>query len=459
MASPKVAIGQRRPEIPISGRVILFKLSTRSLDVLIIVWEQTFNEATMTDFSDIITSHDTYVKNVPHDVFRDLRANQPVAWTTETEGRGFWSLTKYDDILFASRHSEVFSSRMGIRMEDMDAEETEARRTMMEMDSSEHTKLRRIVARPFTPRAVASYEEAVRDLARDVLLSLDGESEFDFVKLIARELPMRMLGRLLGLPDDDLDWLVSRGDALIGNSDPDFTDYVVDQTDTSEYRLLPFRSPVAIELFEYAQIALDQRRLSPTPDVLSALLEPNAEGETLDDLTLKNFFALMVAAGNDTTRYTMAAGARVFAEVPGLFSSLPAMDAPAMKSLVDEVLRWSSTTMHFRRTAVEDIELRGQHIAKGDKVVLWYISGNFDEEHFADPYTFNAQRSPNDHISFGLHSAHLCLGAHLARLELRVMFEEMAKVWSSIELTKEPERFRSNFISGMKTMPVRVTWR
>ena len=413
----------------------------------------------MTSHSRILTSHDTYVTDVPHDVFRELRATNPVAWTEEEDGCGFWSITKYDDILSVSRHTELFSSRFGIRMEDMDAEETEARRTMMEMDSPEHTKLRRIVAKPFAPRAVAQYEEAVRDLAREVILGLNGEREFDFVKLIARELPMRMLGRLLGLPDEDLDWLVSRGDALIGNSDPDFTDYVVDQTDTSEYRLLPFRSPVAIELFEYAQIALDQRKLNPTPDVLTALLEPDSEGATLDDLTLKNFFALMVAAGNDTTRYTMATGARVFAEQPDLFASIPSMDTAAMKSLVDEVLRWSSTTMHFRRTAIEDTELRGQQIKKGDKVVLWYISGNFDEEHFVDPYTFNATRSPNDHLAFGLHSAHLCLGAHLARLELRVMFEEMAKVWSGIELTGTPERFRSNFISGMKKLPMRVTWR
>jgi cytochrome P450 len=270
---------------------------------------------------------------------------------------------------------------------------------------------------------------------------------------------MRMLGRLLGLPDEDLDWLVQRGDALIGNSDPDFTDYVVDQTDTSDYRLLPFRSPVSLELFEYAQAALSERRIAPTHDVLSALLEPNAEGETLDDITLKNFFALMVAAGNDTTRYTMAAGTKVFAEQPTLYSSLKDMDLASMKSLVDEVLRWSSTTMHFRRTATQDTELRGQKIAAGDKVVLWYMSGNFDEEHFVDPYTFNPTRTPNDHLAFGLHSPHLCLGAHLARLELRVMFEEMAAMMSSIELNGTPERFRSNFISGMKTLPVRVTWR
>ena len=413
----------------------------------------------MDNFSTILTSHDSYLEGVPHEVFKDLRAHHPVPWTEEPEGRGFWSVTKYDDVLYVSRHSEIFSSRFGIRMEDMDEEETEARRTLMEMDSPEHTRLRRIVARPFTPRQVADYEDAIRDLAREVLANLGGAREFDFVKVVARELPMKMLGRLLGLPDEDLDWLVSRGDALIGNTDPEFTDYVVDQTDTSAYRLLPFRSPVALELFEYAQAALDARRITPTHDVITALLQPTSDGDTLDDVTLKNFFTLMVAAGNDTTRYTMVAGTQVFIERPELFSQLPHFDETQMKQLVDEVLRWSSTTMHFRRTVVEDTELRGQPLKKGDKVVLWYVSANYDESHFSDPYTFMANRAPNDHTAFGLHSAHLCLGAHLARLELRVMFEEMAKAWSSVELAGESERLRSNFISGTKKLPVRVTWR
>lgn len=407
-----------------------------------------------------ITSHDTYVNGVPHDVFAQMRRENPVAWTEEADGgRGFWSLTKYEDVLYASRHTELFSSRFGIRMEDMDAEETEARRTMMEMDSPEHTRLRRLVSRPFTPRTVAAYEDSVRVLAKEVIANLDGENEFDFVKMVARELPMKMLGRLLGLPDEDLDWLVSRGDALIGNTDPDFTDFVVDQTDTSDYRLLPFRSPVALELFEYALQALEERRITPTHDVLTSLLEPNAEGEVLDDIKLKNFFALMVAAGNDTTRYTMTAGTQIFAEHPDIFTSLPTADMAQRKALVDEVLRWSTTTMHFRRTVVDDTELRGQQLKKGDKVVLWYVSANYDEEQFLNPTTFDAARTSNDHVAFGLHSAHLCLGAHLARLELRVMFEEMAAAWSSIEAAGPAERLRSNFISGTKKLPVRVTWR
>jgi cytochrome P450 len=407
-----------------------------------------------------ITSHDTYVERIPHEVFARMRAESPVAWTEEADGgRGFWSLTKYEDVLYASRHAELFSSRYGIRMEDMDAEETEARRTLMEMDSPEHTRLRRLVSRPFTPRVVAGYEDAVRELAREVLSNLDGRTEFDFVKSVARELPMRMLGRLLGLPDGDLDWLVSRGDALIGNTDSDFTDYVVDQTDTSEYRLLPFRSPVALELFEYAHQALEERRITPTHDVLTALLEPNNDGDSLDDMTLKNFFTLMIAAGNDTTRYTMTAGVQVFMEHPEIFSALPSMNETQQKALVDEVLRWATTTMHFRRTVVEDTELRGQLLKAGDKVVLWYVSANYDEDQFPDPDVFIADRTPNNHVAFGLQSPHLCLGAHLARLELRVMFEEMATAWSGIESAGPPERFRSNFISGTKNLPVRVTWR
>jgi cytochrome P450 len=330
---------------------------------------------------------------------------------------------------------------------------------MMEMDAPDHTRLRRLVSRPFAPKSVNEYEQAIRDLATEVLDSLEGEREFDFVQLVARELPMRMLGRLLGLPDEDLDWLVQRGDALIGNTDPDFTDYVVDQVDTSEYRLLPFRSPVALELFEYATHALEDRRITPTHDILSALLEPAADGESLDDLALKNFFTLMVAAGNDTTRYTMTGGLLALIERPELFSRIPDMSLEEQKGLVEEMLRWTTVTMHFRRTLTVDTELRGKPLKAGDKVVLWYSSADFDEDHFDRPDVFDPARKPNDHVAFGLHSPHLCLGAHLARLEIRVLFDEMARRWEKVELDGEPERLRSNFISGMKTLPIRVTWR
>ena len=407
-----------------------------------------------------ITSHDTYVDGVPYETFAYLRANDPVHWTEESDGgRGFWSVTKHADLLTVSRNTEIFSSRLGIRLEDMDPEETEARRTLMEMDAPEHTRLRRLVSRPFSPKSVNEYEAAVRELAASVLDSLRGQNDFDFVARVARELPIRMLGRLLGLPEDDLEWLVQRGDALIGNTDPDFTDFVVDQVDTSDYRLLPFRSPVALELFEYATHALAERRLTPTHDVLAALLEPNSDGDTLDDLALKNFFTLMVAAGNDTTRYSMTSGLVALIERPELYAALPTMSIEQRKALVEEMLRWSSVTMHFRRTVMRDTELGGKELKAGDKVVMWFTSANFDEEHFESPNEFRADRTPNDHVTFGLHSPHLCLGAHLARLEMRVIFEEIVQRWSSVSLAGEPERLRSNFISGMKKLPIHVQWR
>ena len=413
----------------------------------------------MADVLADIVSHDTYVDGVPRATFAHLRAHDPVHWTEEPEGRGFWSLTKYDDVLLASRSTEVYSSRFGIRLEDMTPEETEARRTLMEMDPPEHTRLRRLVSRPFAPKSVNEYESVVRALAGEVLDALEGAAEFDFVSRVARELPMRMLGRLLGLPDDDLDWLVQRGDALIGNSDPDFTDYVVDQVDTTDYRFLPFRSPVSLELFAYAERALAQRRLHPTHDILSALLEPTSEGESLDELALKNFFTLMVAAGNDTTRYTMTGGLQVLMERPDLLGRIPAMTLEERKLLTDEILRYTTVTMHFRRTLTSDVTLRGRTMRAGDKVVLWYASANFDEDHFDSPEEFRVDRTPNDHVSFGLHSPHLCLGSHLARLEIRVLLEEIARRWSAVAAGGAPERLRSNFISGVKRLPVRVTWR
>jgi len=406
-----------------------------------------------------ITSHDTFVEGVPHETFKWLRANDPVHWTEESDGgRGFWSVTRYDDVLTVSRNSEVFSSRLGIRLEDMDDEETESRRTMMEMDAPEHTRLRRLVSRPFSPKSVAEYEAAVREIAVEILERLRGQTEFDFVQAISRELPMRMLGRLLGLPGEDLNWLVQRGDALIGNSDPEFTDYVVDKVDTSAYAKLPFRSPVSLELFEYAAQALEDRRITPTMDILSKLLEPTVDGDSLDDLALKNFFTLMVAAGNDTTRYSITHALTKLIERPDIWAAIPSMELSEGKSLVDEMLRSSSVTMHFRRTVMQDTELGGKQLKKGDKVVMWFISANYDENHWDNPYEFDPTRSPNQHIAFGLQSPHLCLGAHLARLEMRVIFEEMAARWSKVEIGGKPERFRSNFISGIKYLPIKVEW-
>jgi cytochrome P450 len=402
-------------------------------------------------------SPDVYTHGVPHTAFKHLRDHDPVAWCDEAEGSGFWALTRYDDVLEASHNADVFSSAKGIRLEDMDEEELAARKTMMEMDRPEHTTYRRLVQPPFLPRSVNSYETVLRELAREVIAEVKVQTEFDFVELVARQLPMRMLSKLMGISDADSRWLVKLGDALIGNTDPEFTDFPVDLVNTDDYRLMPFRSPHSYTLFEYAAKHAEARRQHPTDDLMTRLMEPTREGERLPDKDLYNFFTLLVAAGNDTTRYTMAAGMHALIMHPSAIADLHA-NRDLIDSAVEEMLRWGTVTMHFRRTAKEDYEMGGKRIKAGDKVVLWFIAADYDERHFPDPYSFNIRRTPNEHMAFGLKSPHKCLGEHLARLEIKVLFDELIPHIRQVELNGEVERLRSNFISGIKHLPIRVQW-
>ena len=409
-----------------------------------------------------IVDPDTFVAGVPHATFRRLRRDDPVSWWSEHDGgAGFWAVTRYDDLLQVSRDVRVFSSASGIRLEEMSPEETEARRTMMELDPPEHTAYRRLVSKPFSRREVYGYENAIRLLAREVCVGALANPQFDFVEAIAKQLPMRMLGRLLGVADADGPWLVERGDALLGNSDPEFTDHPVGLVDTDEFRMMPFRSPAGLELFAYAQRQAAIRRAHPTDDVISDLLCPKLDGEELSEHEFNNFFTLLVAAGNDTTRYTMAAGLKALIEHPAQLDELRdaviAGRREVIDSAVEEILRWGSVTMHFRRTATTDCELGGRMVRRGDKVVIWFISADYDERQFPDPYTFDIHRSPNDHVAFGRMSPHLCLGAQLARMELKVLFEELLPRLAAVRLAGPIERLRSNFISGIKRMPVEVS--
>jgi len=310
---------------------------------------------------------------------------------------------------------------------------------------------------PFSNREVMAVEHGIRLLARAVVDRVYGSSEFDFVEAIARELPMRMLGKMLGIPDSDGPWLVKKGDALIGNTDPEFTTHPVGLVDTDEYRLMPFRSPVSEELFAYAAEQARIRRERPTDDVISLLLRPKRDGAPLSEHGFKNFFTLLVAAGNDTTRYAMAAGLLAFIERPEQLAEL--RDNPALiPTATEEILRWGTVTMHFRRTATRDTELAGKKIKAGDKVLLWFISGDYDERQFPEPYRFDIKRAPNEHLAFGLKSPHKCIGEHLARVEIKVLLEELLLRIADIQLGGPVERLRSNFISGIKHLPVKVSW-
>jgi cytochrome P450 len=379
-----------------------------------------------------------------------------VAWVEEADGQGFWALTKHADISVASRDFGRFTASRGIRIEQMAPDELEARRTMMEFDPPEHARLRRLVQPGFTPKVVATYEIAFRILAGDVLDRVLSLGRFDFVTEIARELPIRLLCRLLGVPESDAKQLVAWGDQMISNADPEYTPVVIDKMDTEDYRLLPFRSPAALEVFRYAEEVARERRNHPADDIITVLLTAEPDGQPLTDLEFKNFFTLMMVAGNETTRHTVSHGLIYLLDHPDQMEQLRDDPAGLSSSATEEILRASSVTMHFRRTATEEIVMRGRTILPGDRVVMWYPSANHDEEVFDHPFTFDIRRHPNDHLAFGT-GRHVCLGASLARLEVRVVFEELLSRVASIEITGPPDRLRSNFINGIKHLPVEVT--
>jgi hypothetical protein len=343
-------------------------------------------------------------------------------------------------------------------MEDQSEEEYEARKTFQETDPPQHTAFRMLVNEAFSRRSIAQYERQIRSITAELLDRVVGTGDFDATDMIARKLPMRMLAQIIGIPDSDNDWLVDKGDALISNSDPEYTDFVVDKINTDEYRLLPFRSPAAVELFDYANDLLKRMRAGAQFGVLNLIIQPDSTGRRISDDEFRNFFCLLVAAGNDTTRYSIAATMHALANDPRLFAEVKksAGDPEVMRLAADEMIRWASPTTHFRRTATRDFDFQGKHIKAGDKVVLWFVSANRDADAFDEPEQINLSRKPNRFLSFGQGGPHVCLGMWLAKLEVRIVMEELARSVSVIEQTGPHEYLRSNFILGIKHLPVRM---
>ena len=268
---------------------------------------------------------------------------------------------------------------------------------------------------------------------------------------------MRMLGQIIGVPDEDLEWLVTKGDELIAASDPDHASTSPVDMDDDELRFMPFRSPAGAELYTYAKDLMAKKAAAgDTSGVLNLILQPNAQGEVMSDTEFRNFFCLAVAAGNDTTRYSLAASIHALANKPELVQQLQGADDDLWASAVEELIRWAGPTMYFRRTATQDFELHGKKIREGDKVVYWFISGNRDETHFDKPFEIDLTRNPNRHLAFGQGGPHVCLGMWLARLELRLLLQELVKRIKSIKQVGEHEFLRSNFVGGIKKLPVSV---
>ena len=406
-------------------------------------------------FADL-SSHDSFLDGPPHNTFSRLRREDPMSWTEYPQGQGFWSVTRQADILELNGKPDLLSSARGIRMEDQTYEEYLARRTFQETDAPEHMKTRVKVAKAFSKPVIAQFEGIIRDLCGPILDAALEKGSFDATKEIARQLPMRMLGRIVGLPDEDLPWLVEKGDALIANTDPDFTRHVLDKMTTDEFRMMPFNSPAGAELFVYAKDLMRRKaEAGDTSGVLHLILQPGPDGSVMPEHEFRNFFCLLVAAGNDTTRYSIAAGIQALCHQPELLGQI--QRGEVTETMPDEIIRWASPTTYFRRTVTRDFEYHGKNVKAGDKVIYWFASGNRDDSAFAEPFRLDLARNPNRHVSFGQGGPHVCLGMWLARLEVRVLFEELAKRIRAIEPAGQQKFLRSNFIGGIKELPVRVT--
>lgn len=404
-----------------------------------------------------ISDHDSFKNGVPHKTFERLRNEEPVFWTKEKNGRGFWSIVRHNDILKINQNYKVFSSERGIRIEDQTEEEYIARRTFQETDPPAHRNIRSLLNPAFSKQKMDEYEGLVRKLASDIICNTLQDSKFEAVDKIAKKLPMLMLGRILGVPDSDLDWLVQKGDALIGNSDPDFSELIIDKEDTEKYRLLPFRSPAGADLFDYAEkIILGKVDIAEEGILFQMLnqIRKIQDQPIMTDLEFKNFFCLLVAAGNDTTRYSIAMAIYQLSQDSSLFDYLKS--SGNFSCAADEFIRIASPTMYFRRTATTDFEVHEKRIREGDKVVLWFVSGNYDKTVFENPFKVNIDRYPNPHLSFGKGGVHFCLGTWLARMELKIILEELCRNIKSFKKLSEPSWTRSNFICGVKRLDIEI---
>jgi cholest-4-en-3-one 26-monooxygenase len=399
-----------------------------------------------------LLDRDRFTQGIPHEWFTWLRQNDPVHWHEEPGGPGFWAITKHADVIACNRDAGSFSSAqelggvVGLEgpLESPPGAEM-AGSMMLFMDPPDHTRYRKLVNRGFTPRMIAALEERVRKLTADILDQAMAAGECDFVVDIAAELPLEVIAELLGVPREDRHKLFDWSNRMVGAEDPE---YQVDQALVSEAQ---------IEMFMYAQSLAEQRRAEPQQDIVTTLLNAEVDGDTLSELDFNLFFMLLSVAGNETTRNAIAHGMNAFLENPSQWALLAADPAGRIGSATEEILRWASPVLYFRRNARQDVTLGDTTIKAGEKISLWYISANRDEDVFDDPFSFDITRDPNPHIAFGGGGPHFCLGAQLARLEIRVLFEELVRrVPSGVTSLGAPDRLRSNFIGGIKHLPVRL---
>ncbi len=424
-----------------------------------------------------LSSNGIFRRNEAHDLFKILRRDAPVHWTgpSEANSRGFWSLTKLEDVLTVSRQPELFISSRGITMGEPQEDEDERLGTqggggamaeaahgasrygmLITSDPPNHVKLRRLVNKGFTPRAVRAMEDHIRNLTTGIIDDVAQRGECDFVADIAAQLPLAVICEMMGIEREHWDTMLNLTNQLLGSSDAEYQqDAGVDAEAGTREAQQAASQQSAMQMYGHFMGMIQERREHRRDDLVALLVDSEIEGDQLNDMDILLFCLLLVVAGNETTRNAISGGMHVLSEHPDQWQML--LDNPELiDTAVEEILRWTSPVAHMARIATADTEIHGQAIAKGDRVVMWYPSVNRDEDHFDRPDVFDITRDPNDHLAFGI-GEHFCLGAGFARLEIKVMFQELLRRLPDIHAVGEPERLNSNFIAGVKRFPVEFT--
>jgi cholest-4-en-3-one 26-monooxygenase len=383
----------------------------------------------------------------PYATFRQLRRECPVFWNPmDGDDGGFWAILRYKDVFGVSLDTKTFSAaKAGVILRDWKAEEYEVQKELLvNRDPPDHTRRRRLVSLGFSGKMMRNLEAHVRAVTREILDEVTPLGACDFVDRISAELPLQVIVEMVGVPKEDRRKVLEWSNKMIGFDDPEYAGAAPEVGQMA-----------AAELFMYANELAEEREKRPTGDLVSLLMQAEVDGERLSRTDVSSFFMLLLVAGNETTRNLISGGMLALIEHPEQRARLLA-DRSLLPSAIEEMLRWVAPVNVFRRTATRDTEVGGQRIREGEKVALFYASANRDEAAFENPDTFDVGRHPNDHLAFGI-GPHFCLGANLARLEIRVMFEALLERMPDVELDGTPERLRSYFINGIKRMPVRYT--
>ncbi len=410
------------------------------------------------DELDVISAKLYGERGYPHDAWARLRRESPVHWLKPEGYRPFWAVTKHADIIEVSTQPEKFRSagRFVLFPEDASLggptlEEDPPLRMLVNMDPPEHRDYRKLVSGWFTPRAIARLKERLEEITREMFDDLakdGGEYECDFVRDVAALQPLRMITEMLGIPRAEEDFVLRVTNENFGIEDPEFQR----PGDTQEARLGFLQ-----EAFAYMQQIMNDRRANPRNDLSSVLANATIGGAPVPEFELFSLWFLVMVAGHDTTRNAISGGLLALLEHPEQLERLR-RDPSLVETAADEIVRWATPVNHFSRTATVDYELRGRTIKAGDSVALFYASANRDEEVFPDPFVFRVDRDPNPHLGFGI-GEHFCLGAHLARLDLKVFFRHFAERIESVELTRPAERLHASFVGGPKRMPIRYRFK